>query len=512
MQLKLALGLNRVKPVHELIIGEDGFCECSKLQNFITRDKKITKVKGTEAYNSSALTTAISWLHRTYHKRVDGSFTKVLFAFSNGTIYYGDDVAGTFTATERTGFDVNAIPMHQTMQVSGNSILYFYPGDGTENVKYDGNGSFKWESTTLNTDLGRTIESAVVHLDRMWYVSKNSSTVAYSTILKPEDLTSDAADIIVGEETDSVVRRIMLGASERLYIFKDQSIYEVYGRTPSTFQIRRITNKYGLATKRGIYPVGSGFVFLNTFDKELYFFGGTENSITPLTEETIRLREILDIVQIEKVDMTVQDGLFRFAFKHKDDSIYQNRELIYPVTEPRPDGTPKWSMIKGNKVFTYALLQLQGDKDILMMGRSDVGKAMYYGRSNSFDGANIETLLRTAELVASEDKDVRFKGFYVKGKPGSQNHPVKFRYYLNGRYATTNEQNLDTKGELRSLGSIKLSTQSLFNNRIIPMHSYSRGSSISFEISDFNAATEVEIYSIAVKVQARSKIRNQLVG
>ena len=511
MLIKLALGLNRVKPVHELGIGEDGFCECSKLQNFIVRDNKIMKVGGTEAYNSSELPAKIPWLHRSYHKRGDGTFIKVLLAYSNGKVYYGDDVAGTFTETNIAGFDVNAIPTQATMQVSGNSIMYFFTGIN-DVVKYDGNGSYQFETTALNDGLGRVIESAVVHLDRMWYVSKNSSFLACSTTLKPEDLTTDAKDIIIGQETDSIIKRVVVGAGERLYIFKNQSIYEMYGRTPSTFEFRRVTDKYGLACKRGIYPVGGGFVFLNEFDKELYYFGGTEASIVSLTEDTIRLREILDTVQIENVDMTVHDGLFRFAFKHKDDSIYQDRELVYAVNEPRPDRIPKWSMIKGTKVLNYALLQQQGDSNLLMTGRSDEGTVVYHNRGFNFDGASIETLVRTAELVASEDKDVRFKGFYVKGKPGSQNHPVKFRYYLNGRYATTNEQDLDTKGELRTLGSIKLSTQSLFNNRIIPMHAYSKGNSISFEISDFNAATSMEIYSIAVKTQERHKIRTQLVG
>ena len=345
MKLKLALGWNRVVPVHELIIGENGFCECSKLQNFVVRDKKIRKIGGTVAYNSSALATSVPWIYRSYHKRADDTFRKVLFVFSNGKIYYGDDVAGTF-AEAKAGFNLSSIPMTAAMQVSGNSIMYFFSGFD-EVVKYDGNGSFQFEDTTLNADLGRTIESAAVHLDRLWYVSKTSSFLACSTTLKPEDLTTDAVDIIVGQETDSIIRRAVVGANEKLYIFKNQSIWELYGRTVSTFELRRITDKYGLAAKRGIYPVGSGFVFLNEFDKELYFFGGSENSIQPLTEDTIRLREILDIVQIENVDMTVHDGIFRFAFKHKDDDIYQDRELIYPINDPRTDGLPKWSMSKG---------------------------------------------------------------------------------------------------------------------------------------------------------------------
>ena len=510
MLLKFSLGLNLISPVHELLIGQDGFCECSKLQNYIARDKKIKKVGGTEAYNSSLLSTKVTWLHRAYHKRADDTFTKILLAFSNGKIYYGKDVDGTFTET-LSGFNVNAIPMSATMQVSGNSIMYFFTGFD-EVAKYDGNGSYQFETTTLNASLGRTIESAVVHLDRMVYVSKNSSFLAMSTTLKPENLTTNGIDIIVGQETDSIIRRAVVGANETLYVFKNNSIWQLYGRTTSTFELRKLTDKYGLASKKGIYPVGGGFIFLNEFDKELYFFGGTESSIQPLTEETIRLREILDTVQLENVDMTVHNGLFRFAFKHKDDSIYQDRELIYPLNDPRPDGLPKWSMIKGSKVSCYCLLQQQGDENLLMSGRSDIGKVMYHNRNHDFDGTAIETIVRSAELVASEDKQVRFKGFFLKGKPGSVQKTVEFRYFLDGRYSTSHLHGLDTSGELRSVGALKLSTQSLFNNRIIPMHAYSKGNSISFELYDNNKATDIEIYSIAVKTLDKGKTRNKLVG
>lgn len=510
MLIKLALGYNRVSPVQELAVGQDGFCECSILQNYIVRDKRIKKIGGTEAYNSSTLPDKVTFLHKAYHKRADDTFTKVLMAFSNGSIYTGSDVDGTFTE-RKAGFNVSSIPMQATMQVSGNSVMYFFSGFD-EVVKYDGNGSYQFESTTLNEDLGRVIESACVHLDRMVYVTKNSSFLAMSTTLKPEDLTTDAIDIIVGQETDSVIRRAVVGSNETLYVFKNNSIWQLYGRTTSTFELRKLTDKYGLAAKRGIYPVAGGFVFLNEFDKELYFFGGTESSIQPLTEDNIRLREILDIVQIENCDMTVHDGLFRFAFKHKDDSIYQDRELIYPINDPRPDGQPKWSMSKGSKIACYALLQQQGDENILMSGRSDTGKVMYHNRSHDFDGSAIETIVRTAEVTAGEGKDVRFKGFYVKGKPGSTQKTIEFRYYLNGRHSTSYQHDVDTKGEIRAVGTLQLSTQSLFNNRIIPMHAYSKGSSISFSIIDNNKATDIEINSIALTTQERSKIRNQLVG
>ncbi len=176
--LKLSAGWNRVKPVHELGQGEDGFVQCSVLRNFIVRDNKIRKIGGTEAYNSSLGNNPITWVHRSYHKRADGSVRKVVFCFFNGDIYYGDDVAGTLTQTQGA-FTSTAIPLHATMQVSGNAILYIFIGETLNDIvyKYDGNGSFTFEKTTINADMGRVVEGAVVHLDRMWYWSRKSSII-----------------------------------------------------------------------------------------------------------------------------------------------------------------------------------------------------------------------------------------------------------------------------------------------------------------------------------------------
>ncbi len=508
------LGLNRVSPPHMLISTQDGFSQFTELLNYIARDKRIKKIGGSESYNSTAISGAsnIPWVHRSYHKRGDGTFRKKVFCFADGAIYSGNDVTGALTS-RKSGFTPTAIPTHATMQVSGNSEMFVFIGEelSDEVHKYNGNGSFRFTKTSLNADLGRVIESGTIHLDRMWYVSKVSSTIAYSTTLKPEDLSTDAADIIVGQETDSVVRRLVVGADETLYVFKNQSIWRLSGRTPSTFQFRRVTGKYGLASKRSIIGVGSGFVFLDTFTKELYFFGGTESSIISLTERDIRLRDIIDPTQLENTDMTVHDGLFRFSFKHTDDSIYADRELIYPINEP-VDGLPKWSMTKGGKILSYSTWTQQGDREELVTGRSDTGKLMYHNRTNNFDGVAIETIFRTAEIVASEDKVVRFKGFYVKAHPGVLGRTATFEYFLNERTRSPGSANLNMDGERRSLAGIKIVMQKLFNDRIIPLHASSLGNSISFRVSDSQINTSMEFYSIAFTAVPRYKIRNQLVS
>ena len=505
------LGWNRVNPAHE-VHREGDAIQCTKLQNYVCRNGKIKKIGGTSAYNSTSLgSLGVPLILRSYHIQADSTIAKRTHAYYDGTLYKGNDTSGEFLETNVTNLTKNCLPRFFSIQEADNSVVYLITGKDRLR-KYNGNGSYLWDYAAgdLTTEVNYT--DAVVHLDRAWYVGTLSSQLDYSDALSAETL---ADSIIVGSDKDSYNVRVVVGANETLYIFKNNSIYQLYGRTPSQFQLRMVTDKYGLATKRGIYPVGNGFVFINTFDKELYFFGGSESTIKALTENDIQLRDIINHTPqaLENIDMTVADGLFRFAFQHKESQInHNNCELVYPIFEPDSRGLPKWSLIKGSNVWSYSVWDKYGDSELLT-GRSEIGKVMYHNRGLNFDGsaATIETQVRTGEVVASEDMVVRFNGFIVKARPGSYNTRSTFRYFLNGRISDRGEDSLNLAGETRAVGLIHLQTQELLNDRIIPLTDYSRGNSIAFEIYDNNLDTELELYSIAFTASERYKIRNQYI-
>ena len=210
--------------------------------------------------------------------------------------------------------------------------------------------------------------------------------------------------------------------------------------------------------------------------------------------------------------MITHDGLFRFAFQHRESfGDFNDSELVYPLNEPGIDGLPKWSLIRGSNVNSYSLWSQQGDDNELVTGRSELGKLMYHGRGFDFDEKAVNTIVRTGEVTADEEFVTRFKGFYIKAKPGSATLPSTFRYFLNGRFSDRGEDSLSMKGETRDVGVDKIQKQALFNDRIIPLTGKSRGNSISFEIEDNQNGTEMEIYSISFKAQKRYKTRNQFI-
>uniref|UniRef100_A0A6M3KQC1 Uncharacterized protein n=1 Tax=viral metagenome TaxID=1070528 RepID=A0A6M3KQC1_9ZZZZ len=509
-KILFSLGLNLVDPPSQLVANEGGQIECSILTNFKCIPKGIQKIGGFQAYNATSLgNKGIPWVERSYHLRGDNSIVTRLFGFYQGDIYYGDDVAGTLTKTNATGFRKEAIPLSESFQVSGNSILYVYTGVDTP-MKYDGNGAFEWEKTGLDSD----IIGGVTHLQRLWYWKTKSSNLSYSIPLFPETIDDE---ILVGDNArDSFIKACIKIGNERFFVFKNNSIWELFGRTSTQFYFRRVTGDYGLASKRALFPIGGGIIFQNEYDKELYFFGGTEASIKPLTEDTIRLRDIMDLTQdsIDNATMTTHKGYFRFAFQHREDTAIDanGSELIYPINDFRPDGLPKWSLIRGSNVSCYSRWTKYGDKNELVTGRSDMGKLMYHDRGKDWDGTQIETKVRTGDIIASEDKRVEFKGFNISGKLGSHTLPITFRYYLDGRFPeTAGVHGLIPEGETRTIGVVKLQQSSMFNDRIVPYVSYSRGMSIAFEFEDKNLGTDVELYSVAFTAQTRGKKRNQKV-
>ena len=157
--------------------------------------------------------------------------------------------------------------------------------------------------------------------------------------------------------------------------------------------------------------------------------------------------------------------------------------------------------------------RLNDDRNDLLSGRSVIGKMMFHDRGNDFDTVPTHTKVRTAEIAASENMNVRFGDMFIKGKPGSHTLPLTFRYYMNGRFPNYSDaQSYVPKGETRTAGVIIINQSDLYNQRIVPERLYSLGNSISFEFEDNHLGTDVELYSISFSAEERSIIRSPLVG
>ena len=636
-------GLNRADAPHLI-----GNTQCWKLQNFLAKNQKITKFKGTDRYINTQLGAPIRWIDRYYGKLGSGEFVKRTFCYANDKIYFEDsasttdvltggtpssDQAGTpanavdgdeysywtpaaiacyfrydlgaattktfervtiqagsepnrclrnfaikvsndattwttlFIAENETGWvgreartyvlnnttayrylqidiitindtgttpqvaEISAFeatdtttlrsvldnlttdlwPESMTIQVAGVSRMYFMNGEDTLHY-YEGASDGSWTESAITYKFQQGVE----WLERLWAFEADDSTLYFSKPYDPENFTdsSYAGSIVIGNAKDSVIRRIEL-LGEYLFIFKNTGIYVIYGRTPATFQVRQVTDKFGLAAQRGLCKVpGYGIVFVNEFDKEIYSFGGTEGSIRKISLE-LEFQSLIDMTKLENICCIVHNDLFRLSFQHFEatsDSQYNSHEAIFPIYEQNSRGLPKWTTTKGANINCYSIWNRQGDRNLLVTGRSDTGLLMRHGLSDNWDNTAMELIMRTKEITPVVGYNSRFTDILLDGVPIGDK-TVTFRYYLDTSTGPRGETEYDLLGAQQAYELIEIPTYLRFGERIVPVSDKSKGMGISCEIYDNQLDTKVTLYSIKILYIVREKKHaHQLVG
>jgi len=479
------------------------------MQNLISRNNKISKFGGTNPYNQTLLSAPVSWVERYYGKMADGTLKKKMFCFSGNSIYSGDDPSGLLTS-RKSGFTSDVMPESCTMQVSGNSVLFLFTGKDIVTY-YDGNDGDVW----YDSSIAYRFQQGVVWLDRIWAFEEKSSVLKYSKSFYPENFvdSTDAGEITIGSDKDSFIRRIML-LGDTLFIFKNNSFYYIEGRTPSTFGVRLVTTKYGLAAQRGICLCGSALIFVNEFNKEIYSFGGSETSIELMSKE-IKFSEILNHNRSEYICCVEHDNIFRLSFQHVEatlPALYNSHEVCFPIDERNSKGQPKWCLTKGANISCYSVWDRQDDNE-LVTGRGDVGKVMYHNRGKNWDNLAMEIQLRTKDAIYAEGKNCRYNYLTIDASP-QQDKTVTVRWFLNSRISgaasSSISQALD--GEETAIAAMAFATQTRFIDRItIPM-TYGKGNSLSIEIYDNSLDIDIDLYSMLLDYTIGEIVRNNLIG
>lgn len=499
-------GLNRVDPSHRILDGQ-----CSVLENVIPDTAKLYSFGGTNRYNLTALSEKIMWAERYYGKRADETFIKKTFCYSGGGIYVGDDVTGVLTL-KHSGFEKDVFPESCMMQVSGNSIMFLFNGKDYP-YYYDGNDSGQWYKSAITYKF----QQGINWLDRLWAFESNKSTLYYSKTLFPENFTdtTDAGSFIVGNDKDSFIRRIVL-LGDTLFIFKNNSIYYIEGRTPSTFAVRLVSDKYGLAAQRGLCKVLSGINFVNEMDKEIYSFGGTETSIKEISSE-IEFSTLVDQTKVENICCVEHGGLFRLSYQPSEaasDSLYNSDEVCYKTNVINKYRLPRWCISHGANINCYSVWNRQSDRNELVTSRSDVGLLMYHYRGHNWDDVPMVYKIRTKDKVYYEGFNTRFNYFIIDGLP-QQDKSVTLRWYINSRntgVTKVHSKTLALDGEEQVLAGMNFTTQARFNKRIVPRIDYAKGNSLSLEIEGNTSNLNFELYSIIVDLEKGDIIRTNLVG
>jgi hypothetical protein len=505
-----------IKPVNTMnrrdvidMIADD---EVSTRENFIVEgvgnNKVNRKSPGSKRITSSALTNKFTWLGRYY----SGSTAKT-FGYSNGALYHVSPAGAT---TSKVGsLEPTAYPHSEIMKVSGANIMYFV--DGFNGMySHDGNDDHSWKkesSVTLN------FVYIISHLDRMWGFTEDSEDLYFSKNLVPTDFTDvdDSGTITIGAKRGKKIMAMAL-LNEVLYIFKEDSIWVLVGRTPSEFQVREIHPFLGTSSRFSVQNVETAIMFLAS-DFEVYSFGGTFDSTKLISynialggDLTSHLPEIINTNRVDQCYGAFHNHFYRLSFVETTQTENKMEYLFNTVNQTD-------SFTRGNNVSCYVVLNTLPDKNLLYTGRSDTGHIMLQYDGKNYDNddstSTMSYKIRTKSVRAQDEAvfNVRWEKIWANIKvQGAQLLPIN--YYLDARNANSDArtENMTTQGETKSVATITINSQESISSRAVLKRAGSIGQSISLEIDDSGRDIDIVFSSFVLDAIVKTKKRNEKVG
>ena len=232
----------------------------------VRRRDAITKV------NSTALDNEIISLMTHYEAGTNQVLAATLDpAITQSQIFYNDDATGNFTGPIQIGgdnpfFDTAQSPRHVTFNYNTYMVngLLLHNDAGVTAVS-----AMRWDGATA-TGLEPDIDASDGHFpcaryaatfaEFVWVAYTLESGVTYknrvrfSKVNDAENWTAtDYIDIDIGEDGDHITA--IIPAADRLLVFKENSVYGIYGFNRDSFEVRNITRAAGC--RDGTQPVAA---------------------------------------------------------------------------------------------------------------------------------------------------------------------------------------------------------------------------------------------------------------
>ena len=480
-------------------------------ENWLSRNGRISKPRGTERAINTTLTATPTWAGR-YYSIETGIVSPKSFCYTiDGKIWLIDDI-GRVASMVKDNLNVNARPQHQLFKVLNQTTMYLV--DGQNLYKYDGNNDLIWEKVTLTDTDGNTINpiDIIEHQDRLWLISE--TYIFVSKNLQPEVFNdaTDSIQIIIGSGKG---KNLALGKIEdRLYILNTEGIFAVEGDTisaiASTFEVRKVDDRKIIAGGSAML-VEKAILFIAD-DLELWSFDGNSTTLLSYNE---KLKDFINPIRtfLDKMTACYYDNYYMLSFVETG-KTYNNLEVFWDAFENKID------FVRDRNISCYLTTDPTRETKYLQLGGSDdLGSGTYTirwaDRSARFDGNTITSLLWTKDIIIKKGWNVRFRKFYPVFEPIGDND-ITIQYWLDGRlspptgYTSSFTQRL--QGETKTLGFIKIKNQNQATDGVSPKILLSRGESITFYINDSTADLRCDFLGMGIDVILKAKKKRRIIG
>lgn len=277
--------------------------------HFAATDYKVDYVAYSYEGAFSPLGNGIKSIYRGY--RNDGAnITRRLIVSRNKDLYKGDDSSGVFTSF-KTGLSLS-----QNFDFETFTDLWIMTNGADAPLKYN--------DTTV-ADLGGTPPIAsytVLHKNRLWLFKNpsNKSRGYFSALSNPESW--GATDWIDFRTNDGDIITGAISSGDRLYVFKENSFFIVFGDGPDNFKVEGPLFNLGAISRQSIKNINNDIFFLSKNAVES--FSGSVLSVPPVSFPIENMVE--DIVGKKEITTTV---LSKLNFNNKiAGSIVENKSML----------------------------------------------------------------------------------------------------------------------------------------------------------------------------------------
>lgn len=266
----------------------------NEMNSFAVKDQHATRSKNmtTSRYPALSVRKSGPSLSSSITAEIDGMAAKgsELHVVAGGTWYkYAN---GTWT-TLKTG-----------LTAGKKATFVNFQGNFTANNLLLTNGAdpaYKYDGTTV-TPLANVPSSAnfISTHDNRVYLSVKSS-VYFSALRKAEDWTTvnDSGSIVVETSDGKDITGLVAGSS-RLTVLKQNSIHELFGNSPSNYQMKVVTENLGCPTGNTAQVIDGTIYFLGN-DAVYRYTGGS----SPTSDFSIQVRETIGRINKDASDQSV---------------------------------------------------------------------------------------------------------------------------------------------------------------------------------------------------------------
>lgn len=466
-------------------------------------NKQVKKMPGSDRYTNTTVDGLYTWASRYY----SAGITKT-FAFAKGSLYY---IASDGTPTNVLGvLNQTARPVSEIMKISDNNVMYL--SDGFNGMySHDGNIANTWNkeaTVTLN------FVHMISHLDRMFGIEENSEDLYFSANLQPYNYTdsNDAGLITIGAKRGAKIQALVL-LNETLYIFKEDSVFVLEGRTPSEFRVRQIHGVPGTPARFSVVNVESGIIYMDQ-SYEFREFNGVTSKILSYNiaiggDLTKDLPSIINKNLPDNVVACFHNNLYRCAFTESG-AVANNLEYILNTINLTD------SITRGNNVNCYSIWDKTPDHQELITGRSDASYLMYQYRGLNYDNQNASSSMPIIldSRVNAGVNNARYKRLWASVNILGED-VLTVKTAVDTRLSTSNQStnSFESVGEKNSITNfLTVNNQENMTDRVnLPM-SNSKGQSLMIRLEQDKRDLDVSLIAWNLEVIVKEKKRRKHVG